>query len=368
MELPLIHQATSNEQTKNTSVSSNITMEDASCSGSTPFKRLVDHQSRDSSHHQDRHVSRGAFGQNSFRSSSLHPAQGQQDGFGAFMGSASALPGFESDIATRLTPSLPFAQVAPAAAHPSFSSPAPMQMQMQMQASSASSWATDFNRFTAQQQRAPSAARMAAPARQTSHSPAQSNYQSSYQPAFAQPNFAAAFGSPSMFSPPVAAAAREPDFDQEMSRWMSTHGGGNMAEVDAAMEQMARELEENEAVAAAVEASKQTHLEEPEISNLSLDSKEAGPELAPVVGQEQQLEPEPERQQADTQLPRSAVAEAAEKLLDCVKHESGEKWQNSIFLSLMRDFRDGRKDIVGDEIRSTTGETTPAPAVQPVAT
>ncbi|KAL6808751.1 hypothetical protein V8C40DRAFT_259420 [Trichoderma camerunense] len=342
-------------------------MEDASCSGSTPFKRLVDHQSRDSSHHQDRHVSRGAFGQNSFRSSPLHPAQAQQDGFGAFMGSASALPGFESDPATRLTPSLPFAQVAPAAAHPSFSSPAPMQMQ----ASSASSWATDFNRFTAQQQRAPSATHMAVPARQMSHSPAQSNYQSSYQPSFAQPNFAAAFGGSSMFSPPAAATAREPDFDQEMSRWMSTHGGGNMTEVDAAMEQMARELEENEAIAAAVEASKQTHLEEPEIGNLSLDSKEPEPELAPVMEQEQQLEPELEKEQVDAQLPKSAVAEAAEKLLDCVKHESGEKWQNSIFLSLMRDFRDGRKDIVGDEIRSTTGETTstPAtPAVQPVAT
>ncbi|KAL7781708.1 hypothetical protein V8C43DRAFT_297469 [Trichoderma afarasin] len=342
-------------------------MEDASCSGSTPFKRLVDHQSRDSSHHQDRHVSRGAFGQNSFRSSPLHPAQGQQDGFGAFMGSASALPGFESDPATRLTPSLPFAQVAPATAHPSFSSPAPMQMQ----ASGASSWATDFNRFTAQQQRAPSATHMAAPARQMSHSPAQSNYQSSYQPSFAQPNFAAAFGGSSMFSPPVAAAAKEPDFDQEMSRWMSTHGGGNMTEVDAAMEQMARELEENEAIAAAVEASKQTHLEEPEIGNLSLDSKEPEQKFAPVMEQEQQLEPELEKEQVDTQLPKSAVAEAAEKLLDCVKHESGEKWQNSIFLSLMRDFRDGRKDIVGDEIRSTTGETpsTPAtPAVQPVAT
>ncbi|KAM6477596.1 hypothetical protein HDV62DRAFT_200779 [Trichoderma sp. SZMC 28011] len=342
-------------------------MEDASCSGSTPFKRLVDHQSRDSSHHQDRHVSRGAFGQNSFRSSPLHPAQAQQDGFGAFMGSASALPGFESDPATRLTPSLPFAQVAPAAAHPSFSSPAPMQMQ----ASGASSWATDFNRFTAQQQRAPSATHMAAPARQMSHSPAQSNFQSSYQPSFAQPNFAAAFGSSSMFSPPVA-AAKEPDFDQEMSRWMSTHGGGNMTEVDAAMEQMARELEENEAIAAAVEASKQTHLEEPEIGNLSLDSKELEQDLAPVMEQEQQLEPELEKEPVDTQLPKSAVAEAAEKLLDCVKHESGEKWQNSIFLSLMRDFRDGRKDIVGDEIRSTTGETTPAtpatPAVQPVAT
>lgn len=142
-----------------------------------------------------------------------------------------------------------------------------------------------------------------------------------------------------------------------------------MTEVDAAMEQMARELEENEAIAAAVEASKQTHLEEPEIGNLSLDSKEPEPELAPVMEQEQQLEPELEKEQVDTQLPKSAVAEAAEKLLDCVKHESGEKWQNSIFLSLMRDFRDGRKDIVGDEIRSTTGETTPAtPAVQPVAT
>lgn len=174
-----------------------------------------------------------------------------------------------------------------------------------------------------------------------------------------------------MFSPPVAAAAKEPDFDQEMSRWMSTHGGGNMTEVDAAMEQMARELEENEAIAAAVEASKQTHLEEPEIGGLSLDSKEPEAELAPVMEQEQQLEPELEKEQVDTQLPKSAVAEAAEKLLDCVKHESGEKWQNSIFLSLMRDFRDGRKDIVGDEIRSTTGETTstPAtPAVQPVAT
>ncbi|KAL7946683.1 hypothetical protein V8C42DRAFT_318532 [Trichoderma barbatum] len=332
-------------------------MEDASCSGSTPFKRLVDHQSRDSSHHQDRHVSRGAFGQSSFRSSPLHPAQGQQDGFGAFMGSASALPGFESDPATRLTPSLPFAQVAPAA-HTGFSSPMPMQMQMPAPASSASNWAADFSRFSAQQQRAP------APARQMSHSPAQQ----SYQPAFAQHNFASAAGM-SMYGMPAATAAtataREPDFDQEMSRWMSAHGGGNMKEVDAAMEQMARELEESEALAAAVEASRQTLMEEPEIGALSLESKEPEHELAPVMEREQMLEPELEKEQVDVQNPKSAVAEAAEKLLDCVKHESGEKWQNSIFLSLMRDFRDGRKDIVGDEIRST-GETTPA--AQPVAT
>ncbi|KAL6854622.1 hypothetical protein J3F83DRAFT_477159 [Trichoderma novae-zelandiae] len=343
-------------------------MEDASCSGSTPFKRLVDHQSRDLSHHQDRHVSRGAFGQNTFRSSPLHPAQGQQDAFGAFMGNASALPGFESDATARLTPSLPFTQVAPphAAAHAGFSSP--MQMQTPAPASAASNWAADFNRFTAQQ-RAPAPA----PARQMNHSPAQT----SFQPAFAQPNFASAFGQ-SVFSPPLGAAA-EPDFDQEMSRWMSAHAAGNMQEVDAAMDQIARELEESEAVAAAIEASRQTHLETPEIGTLSLDSKEPEPEPAPVMEQqedlqlerEQFLEPEPEleKEPAEAQNNKSAVAEAAEKLLDAVKHESGEKWQNSIFLSLMRDFRDGRKDIVGDEIRSTgAGETTTTPAVQPLAT
>ncbi|KAH0491453.1 hypothetical protein TgHK011_002885 [Trichoderma gracile] len=351
-------------------------MEDASCSGSTPFKRLVDHQSRDLSLHQDRHVSRGALGQSSFRSSQLHPAQGQQDAFGAFMGSASALPGFESDAATRLTPSLPFAQVAPphAAAHPGFSSPMQMQMQTPAPASATSNWAADFNRFTAQQQRAP--APTLTPARQMSHSPAA---QTSFQSAFAQPNFASAFGQ-SAFSPPVGATA-EPDFDQEMSRWMSAHGAGNMQEVDAAMDQIARELEESEAVAAAIEASRQTHVESLEMGTLSLDSKEPELDTSPAMEQEQELqlereqlhepepEPELEKETTDAQNSKSAVAEAAEKLLDAVKHESGEKWQNSIFLSLMRDFRDGRKDIVGDEIRSTgggTGETTPA--VQPVAT
>ncbi|KAL7927405.1 hypothetical protein ACQKWADRAFT_308164 [Trichoderma austrokoningii] len=339
-------------------------MEDASCSGSTPFKRLVDHQSRDLSHHQDRHVSRGAFGQNSqtFRSSPLHPAQGQQNDFGAFMGGASALPGFESDPATRLTPSLPFAQVAPSHVQ---QMPAPMSS-----GSSSSSWAADFNRFAAHQ-RSPAPTNLAASSRQMNHSPAQT----AFQPTFTQqPNFASAFA-PSMFSAPPATAAKEPEFDQEMSRWMSAHGGGNMTEVDAAMEQMALELEETEAIAAAVKASRLTDLDTPEIGNLALNDDdarvlEAGREpvfFDEVQEQEQEQEPEPEREQIDVQHPKSAVAEAAEKLLDCVKHESGEKWQNSIFLSLMRDFRDGRKDIVGDEIRSTTGETA-APAAQPVAT
>lgn len=159
----------------------------------------------------------------------------------------------------------------------------------------------------------------------------------------------------------------QPEFDKEMNQWMSAHGGGNMAEVDAAMEQMALELEESEALAAAVEASRLTDLETPEVGNLTVDSKVLEEEevvlSVPVVEQEQ--EPELEKEPEDVQVPKSAVAEAAEKLLDCVKHENGEKWQNSIFLSLMRDFRDGRKDIVGDEIRSTTVDETAQQ--QPVA-
>lgn len=39
-------------------------MADASCSGGTPFKRLVDHQARDVSHHQDRLVNSGPQGSN----------------------------------------------------------------------------------------------------------------------------------------------------------------------------------------------------------------------------------------------------------------------------------------------------------------
>lgn len=273
------------------------------------------------------------------------------------MGGASALPGFESDPATRLTPSLPFAQVAPAhaAAPPSFSSP---MQQMAAPMAGGNSWATDFSRFAAQQ-RSPAPTTLAS--RQMNHSPAQTTF----QPSFSQPNFSSAFA-PSMFSPPTV-AAKEPEFDQEMSRWMSAHGGGNMTEVDAAMEQMALELEETEAIAAAVKASRLTDLDTPEIGNLALSDDARVLEAQPEPLLEQIQEPEPEREQVDVQHSKSAVAEAAEKLLDCVKHESGEKWQNSIFLSLMRDFRDGRKDIVGDEIRSTTGETA-APAAQPVAT
>ena len=183
-----------------------------------------------------------------------------------------------------------------------------------------------------------------------------------------QMNFQAAFGMPaggfqgfssSSFPGPSAMAAPQPGFDAELSRWMASHGdGAGMEQVDAAMEQMARELELNEAALAEAETSVPlqeqpsqheeahfTDLETPEIGSLSLEPNVGRP--AEAVLEEAQTGNQP--------AGRSAVSEAAERLLDSVQGEQGDKWKNSAFLSLMRDFRDGKKDIVDNEIRQTEG-------------
>ncbi|KND86451.1 hypothetical protein TOPH_08921 [Tolypocladium ophioglossoides CBS 100239] len=327
-------------------------MADASCSGASPFKRLVDHQSRDVSHHQDRLVDRaGVNGHGSFRSAPRHPAQGH-DSFGAFMDgvpSSATIPGMgphspAGRLAVHAAALQPRPEFSPQAAR---ASPVP----------NVSNWAADFTRFSGsssqQQMRAP------APAMQMNH--------------HQQPNFQAAFGQ-SAFTPPMyvqgnaagfmaPAAPVESDFDQEMARWMSSHGGGNMTDVDAAMEQIARELELNEAAlpkasTAATESTAQqtgtrfTDLETPELGNLSLHDPTTHIHTEPLAAQEPLQAPQDEYLD-DAAKAKSAVSEAAERLLESVQHEDGEKWQNSVFLSLMRDFRDGRKDIVNNEIRQT---------------
>lgn len=224
-----------------------------------------------------------------------------------------------------------------------------------------SNWAADFNRFARPTQR---------------HEPQQGGFhhqpqplhmnppasQFGFQAAFAQPNagFSPLYGPPNsgMMDPNGVYAQRpaaETDFDQEMSRWMASHGNSRgMEDVDAVMDQMARELELSETVLAEAEKAAQdtvltaetrldekvhsTNLETPEIGNLSIESND------PTVAD------------PDDPKGKSAVSEAAERLLESVQHEDGEKWKNSVFLSLMRDFRDGRKDIFDNEIRETPDE------------
>jgi hypothetical protein len=345
-------------------------MADASCSGTTAFKRLVDHQNRDVSHHQDRLVGQPLSGpQGPFRSA-MAPSPQVQDNFAAFMDGSTQMPGMPHDPAGRLA--------AHAAAldpinHPRMATPGIPQPQQQHSGQSTpdfAGWAADFNnRFVPQ--RSPM-------------NPLQNGVLPQQQPQVQQPaqyqGFQSAFGSvaplygPSNggFMEPVAAAAQHPatgaDFDQEMSRWMAANGGGNMTDVDAAMDQMAQELELNEAALreaeqaaereaqeeaqAIAEAQQQqealearlTDLETPEIANLSLDERYA-------------LQEEIKAQEATQE--RSAVAEAAEQLLDTVQHEQGDKWQNSVFLSLMRDFRDGRKDIIDGAIKERSAAPSP---------
>lgn len=221
-----------------------------------------------------------------------------------------------------------------------------------------SNWAADFNRFANQRQQQPlqNGFPQATP-QMAIHQPAP---QMNFQAAFARQNagFAPFFGQANgaVMGANAAMAQRsaaEPDFDDEVSKWMASNAGGNMDQVDAMMDQMARELELNDAALAEAEAaSKQESattdtreqtpvLEPPNIANLSLETQQ------PVVEDAAAEEP------AEAAKTKSDVADAAERLLESVQHEDGEKWKNSVFLSLMRDFRDGRKDIVDNEIRET---------------
>lgn len=62
-----------------------------------------------------------------------------------------------------------------------------------------------------------------------------------------------------------------------------------------------------------------------------------------------------ESAEADTLQPgipgSSTVSDVAKKILETVGHEDGDKWKESAFLALMRDFRDGKKDIVENDIQ-----------------
>ncbi|CZS74667.1 unnamed protein product [Fusarium graminearum] len=330
-------------------------MADASCSGGTPFKRLIDHQARDVSHHQDRLTDRaGPQGHASFRSTPQH-MQGA-DGFGAFMDGQSTLPGVPQHhhAAGRLAAHAAVLEQG----HPHAFHAAQAQHFNQAQHSPSvdtNNWAADFSRFANQSQRQPVQNGFSQAAPQM-HQPAP---QMNFHTAFMQPNTA--------FSPMynrsngalmdnTAAPAQEAGFDDEMSKWMATNGGGGMEEVDAMMDKMARELELNDAAVAQAEAeraSQQETIVEPRLEPNPLKLVTDDISNLAIEAERETILQEPEPEPVEVAKTKSEVADAAERLLESVEHEDGEKWKNSVFLSLMRDFRDGRKDIIDNEIRET---------------
>ncbi|KAL1899667.1 hypothetical protein Cpir12675_001345 [Ceratocystis pirilliformis] len=54
----------------------------------------------------------------------------------------------------------------------------------------------------------------------------------------------------------------------------------------------------------------------------------------------------------------SDIAEVARQILDSVEHEGDEKWRKSSFFALMRDFRDGKKEVLDNKILDTKAEAT----------
>ncbi|KAG6008860.1 hypothetical protein E4U21_003671 [Claviceps maximensis] len=366
-------------------------MAEASCSGPSPFKRLVDHQSRDASHHQDRLVDPSAGQRHSlFRSArqqGLDP-----DNFNAFMDGSphSTMPSMPHDPANRLAVHATALQQPDAFMnHPRHYPHHHHHPEMSQQARAspfpdATNWAADFTRFSATQ-RMRSSPNMAAPSsamqtNQQQQPPMQMNFQSAFGHAFSSPVHSGSATAAGFMTAPQAVP--EADLDKELSQWMSAHGSANMREVDAAMDQMARELQLNEATlpadAEATAASapttntktgnqeitasaRYTDLESPEIANLSLQDPHMDPSPPAIALDEEAYLVDNDNDKATAEaapVTKSSVSEAAERLLDTVQHENGEKWQNSVFLSLMRDFRDGKKDIIDNEIRDTEGSTT----------
>ncbi|KAH7161497.1 hypothetical protein EDB81DRAFT_642278 [Dactylonectria macrodidyma] len=333
-------------------------MADDSCGGQTPFKRLLNQQSGESSGQQDRLVGRpGSQANGSFRSAP-QGAQGQ-DGFSQFMGGPANLPGVSA-----ISPQPHLQAAGRLAAHATAMQPVhPPAYAPQAPAAVVNNWAADFNRMSQQQ-------------RQSGTPMANANYQMPmgmanpqlpYQAGVAQPNwgFSPLYGPTNGgFVNANAAAAQRPyaesDFNREMARWMATHGpraAGGMEDVDAIMEEMAREIERNEAQ----EAQEAEQAAQREIQN-DVQHEAQPPDMQSLSVEDTQTL-SAEDTQTTAPKAKSEVSEAAERLLESVQHEGGDKWKNSNFLALMRDFRDGRKDIVENEIRETddTGSDAESP-------
>ncbi|KAH6900577.1 hypothetical protein B0T10DRAFT_555112 [Thelonectria olida] len=376
-------------------------MSDPSCSGTTPFKRLVDQQGRDATLQQDRMVGRpGAQGLGSFRSVSQPVHAPAQQGFDQFVGGPAHLPGMpgmpmQHNHAAGRVASHTAALAGPNfSAHPpqNFNPQAPMFQPGQRPAAADTEWITQFEQFSQQPRQVQppqnpqfsqgyhgtNQANMARnPAYMNNHLAMnygvgnQMNYphgpQMSASSAFQHQQSLPNGGAGPIYGPtnggfmnPQQAinqrAAAEAEFDREMDEWMGIHGPAAESRATKVMETMADKIDADQRAAAVdanfttAPATRQTApLIPPELASLSSLSLE-------IDENKENWDPEEkDKVMADVTDPKgkkkSDVAEAASDLLKSVKHEQGEKWKKSRFLELMSDFADGKKDIVDNEIR-----------------
>lgn len=156
-----------------------------------------------------------------------------------------------------------------------------------------------------------------------------------------EPNIVSPYPAIGLYKPP-AMIAQYPA-GQEIHEWMNTHIPQKRVfdDVDAALKELSRELGDVTVEAQscggpgqpghAEQASIERHQDEPTFSL----GQPCGGSSQHCINSE------------------SSVSQAAKRILDTVDHEDGMKWKESTFLALMRDFRDGKKDIVENEVRTT---------------
>ncbi|KXH43668.1 hypothetical protein CNYM01_13700 [Colletotrichum nymphaeae SA-01] len=375
-------------------------MADSSCSGSTPFKGLVDHGAQDRSLHRDRFSSTPSL-QQGFRSTTQTVSTPAQAGFGEFLDSNrtgqvslntpqtlnSPASDFSRGLQSFHSSAPPAGRILPSNLYQSTSQIPTVSRQNVSMASPprTSSWAQDFASFS----RAPPGAGSYTTGVSSSNYPApvtgftHSVMGSQFRPWLFGPQG----GSVTATSHGVTNT--EADFDVEMNRWMAANGDGQMEDLDTVMEQLARELEQEQQPEAAIQASRDTIGSSVDTFTTSLDvsvqdEAQGIQTLNATASTNQQISgassvlgtgaievstrasfpdhmPDLERlgldeaDQASAEHAQSTsdISEAARQILDSVQHEQGDKWKNSRFLSLMKDFRDGNKDIVNNEILET---------------
>ncbi|KAF6832867.1 hypothetical protein CMUS01_06765 [Colletotrichum musicola] len=232
-------------------------MSDSSCSGSTPLKSFVDHGAQDRSLNQDR-TSAALGSQHGFRSNFSAPRPQAQQAFGAFMngnGTGLTVPNVHGSLhlsnlahhERQIFPAGSLESMSPVPATAASALPAQLR-QPSHGSSESTNWAQDFAKYA-----------HAAPDMTNKNAGAFSTAQQRYPRSSIglAHNMSVFHPNPSGLGPVAGplpltvhgaarnyAVAAESDFDSEMDRWMAAHGGPQVENVDAIMEELARELEQ----------------------------------------------------------------------------------------------------------------------------
>jgi hypothetical protein len=161
-----------------------------------------------------------------------------------------------------------------------------------------------------------------------------------------------------------------------MSGMMGTQFGGGFAgpQVEASIAQQKQpEAFDEAAFARAFDEAARAETAQLDIQETSLGSAEIGQDIMieesaerlmasdalsnqQRIGADSIYDPESEELGRAHEDP-NALAKTAGHLLDSIRHEQSSKFQNSQFLELMRQFRDGQATVEGDKVVGINDET-----------